>query len=89
MYYQLHKKVGHMGPTIFISNANLYYKLKYLEPCGLPFCGTDSTLIVQSMLKVLFHLISIIYIDTIIILNTIHTFNYILNALDIHKLCNL
>ena len=24
MYYRLHKKVGHMGPTIFISNTNLH-----------------------------------------------------------------
>jgi len=26
-----------MGPTIFISNANLHYG----NECGLPFCGTD------------------------------------------------
>jgi len=23
-YYRLHKKVGRMGPTVFISNANLH-----------------------------------------------------------------
>jgi len=33
MYYRFHKKVSHMGPTIFISNANLtHVAYLFLEP---------------------------------------------------------